>query len=149
MKKVLVLFFVVLTLVTGLSATGQAPTFVPVVLPDMIEISFDGVLFQDASTYVSDIIVSTGTAAGNHIFHARRGMVIHFEAQLGNPYATDKVEWSLDTGLIPVSENKLYLRSQWGVEEPAGSGQYIRSGMSDPSEVVKLIGKPSKPRRDR
>jgi len=142
--------FLVLLLILGtvVPATAQAPTFVPVVLPDMIEISFDGVTYQAAGSYVSGIVISTGQAALNHIFHARRGSIIHFEAQLGGSFALEKAEWFFDTVLLPAGENKFYLRFSYGFEEPAGSGVYITSPVSDASEVVKLIGKPGKPRRD-
>lgn len=142
--------FYLFLLLLWLSGVGeaQAPAFVPAVNPDMIEISFDGVMFADASIYVSDIAISTGIAAGNHIYHARRGTIIHFEGQLGTPYSDEKVEWLLDTGLIPSFDHKFYVRFRFGVEEPIGSGQYIVSPMSDASEVVKLTGRPGKPRRD-
>lgn len=143
------LLFAIAVLLVLVSATNtQEPAFVPTVLPEMIEISFDGSLYQDASAYVSGIVISTGAAAGNHVYHARRGSIIHFEGQLGTPYETEKVEWLLDTGLLLSGDHKFYMRFQFGVEEPISSGQYITSPMSDASEVVKLIGRPGKPRRD-
>lgn len=147
MKRLFLLFCITLSLVTGLSVVAQAPVFVPVVNPEMIEISFDGITFQEASAYVSGIVISTGVASASHIYHARRGTKIHFEAQLDGHYATEKVEWLLDTGLLPAKENKLYMRYTYGIEEPIGSGQYITTDVSPASEVVKLIGRPGKPIR--
>lgn len=120
----------------------------PFVNPDMIEISYDGVSFVDGSLLVSDIKISTGAVTGAHITHARRGTLITWECQLGTPHTDMKVTWKLDTGLIAASENKLHLRVQWGIMETLADSttRTTLSPWSDFSDVVKLIGKPGKPK---
>ena len=138
MKYLLVLLFVLF----AVSAIAQ-----PYVDPDMIEMSYDGVTFNDASTFVEDIQISTGAVSGNHVTHARRGALITFECQLGSTYTTEKVSWTVDTALLPSSENKIYFRIQFGVSETLEDGTMKKtlSPRSQPSDVVKLIGAPGKP----
>jgi hypothetical protein len=120
----------------------------PFVNPDMIEISYDGVSFSDASLLVSDIKISTGAVSGNHITHARRGSIITWEGQLGTPHTDMKVTWKLDTGLIAASENKLYMTVQWGISEILADSttKITLAPWSDPSPVLKLIGKGGTPK---
>lgn len=125
---------------------GQVPAFVPTVLPNMIEISADGVAFIDATPYVSNITVTSGVIVGTHTTHGRRGSVGHWEAQLGTPYENQKVEWFVDTALFPDTWNRYYMRYSWAVEEPIGSGVYKIAHVSSVSAVVKLIGPGGKPK---
>lgn len=121
----------------------------PFVNPDMIQISYDGVSFADASLLISGIVISVGAVSGQHITHARRGDIITYEAPLGTPHTDMKVSWKLDTGQIAASENKLYVRFFFGVSETLEDGTLHHTVARDPSEpsnVVKLIGEPGKPR---
>ena len=100
MKYLLVFFFALF----AMSAFGQ-----PYVDSHMIEISYDGVTFADASALVQDITISTGAVSINHITHVRRNVLMPWECRLGTPHTGEKVSWKLDTSLLPASENKFYI----------------------------------------
>lgn len=116
----------------------------PTVNPDMIEISYDGVTFADASAVVSDIVISIGTVPVVHppgtTIYVGRGVTMGWAAQLGTPYTQQRVDWKLNTALIPADKTKFRVRVRFAV------GSAV-SPYSDPSEEITLIdvGKPSKP----
>ena len=110
--------------------------------PDMIEISYDGTTWTDATALVSNIQVVVGQATATHVTHVRRGTVWEWEGQLGSPHETQKVVFWLNTGGIPTSENRFYIRWQFGLLNPDETTD--ESPMADPSDPVKLIGKPGK-----
>lgn len=118
----------------------------PIIDPGMIEISYDGVTFVDASALVSNLTISTGTVTGEHLTHARRGSLITFEGQLGTPYSSMKASWLVDTGLVPTPENRLYIRFQFGHIQTLSDGttKLEVSEFAEPSDRVQLIGKPGK-----
>jgi len=133
--KILVAVFLV-SVFAAASANAQ-----PVVSPDMIEISLDGAVFVEASSYVSEIAISTGTVpAGSASIYVGRGVVMQWAAQLGTPYADQMVQWKLDTSLLPSTAQKFSLKFKFAV----GSAE---SPYSDPSDEITLInvGKPGKP----
>jgi len=136
MKKLIILSVLLLLAFSYISLSQEGN--LPYVNPDMIQISYDGVAFSDASTLVSNIQVVVGQVTAIHVTHARRGDVITCEGQLGSPDAEYKATWKIDTGLIPATVNKFYFRFKFG----CSMGD---SPFSDPSDMVKLIGKPAKP----
>lgn len=119
----------------------------PFVNSDMIEISYDGVSFADASLLISDIVISVGAVTSPHITHARRGDIITFEAQLGPPYTDMKVAWKLDTSQVAQGENKLYMKNRWGVSETLSDGTIhtTTAPFSESSGKVQLVGRSGKP----
>lgn len=125
-----------------------AQTIVPVVDPEMIEISFDGIAFSDSTDYVSDITVIIGTVTGEHGQNTKRGNPNLWAGQIGYPYDEYIVLCNVDTGLIPVVERRYYIRWQFKVETYFESGIYSTSVFSEASDAVRLIGKPGKPNRN-
>lgn len=140
------LFTIMVSLFFVSIAIGQA--IVPEVDPGMVQISFDGVTFSDASSYVSEISVSIGEVSGTHGKNTKHGNSNTWEGQLGVPYAEYKVVINVDTLIIPITENSYYIRFQFKVEKSLGSGTYVDSVFSDPSSPVRFVGKPGKPNRN-
>jgi hypothetical protein len=134
--------FVAIVMLLTMALLANAQTFVD---PNMIEISYNNVEFDDATQFVSNINITTGAVSGLHVTHVRRGAIITLEAQLGTPYIGDKVTFLFDSGLIPESENKFYVRWKFGVTETLSDGTLHDSfsSVSDSSEM-KLTGKPDK-----
>lgn len=129
-------------------STVIAQTIVPEVDPEMIQISFDGVDFSDASSYLSDISVSVGTVSGVHGKNTKYGNINIWEGQLGTPYTEYKLTFNVDTLIIPPTEREYYIRFQYKVEKYFGSGTYVNSPFSFSSNAVRFVGKPGKPNRN-
>lgn len=113
----------------------------PEVKPQMIEISLDGADFVEASAYVSDIVISVGTAPTEDVsVYVARGVVMGWAAQLGRPDTDKMVTWKFDTGVVPASAQKFRLRYKWS-KGPSGSVY------SEASTEITLIeaGKPGRP----
>lgn len=134
MKK----FILLLILITTFTLPASAQT----VDSNMIELSYDGITFTDATAFISDIEIIVGAVTAPHVSHARRGTIIKWEGQLGTPHSDKKVTYLLDTLKLPVSENKFHMRFKFSV---GLLGQRIESPFSVKSDVVKLIGRPGKP----
>jgi hypothetical protein len=125
---------------------AQSEVFPPVVNSDMIEISFDSTTWQNASQYVQDIVIKTGIAPTQHITHHRRGEVRPWAYQLGVPNADKYVQFSVNTANFPSTENKYFIKGQFGHEDPQGSGLYRLAPMSEPSLKCQMTGKPGGPK---
>jgi hypothetical protein len=116
----------------------------PIVDPEMIEITFDGVTFVPATPYVSDMVISVGTVPEvqppDTAIYVGRGVVMGWAAQLGTPYQDQRVDWKLDTALIPTDQSKFSVRFRFAVGT-------TKSPYSEASDEITLIevGKPGKP----
>lgn len=142
MKKLFLIMSSALIIFTfALAIDGQeSPT--AFVHSDMIEISYDGTNWSNASALVSNIKIVVGQVTAAHVGHIKRGLLLGWEGQLGSPHETEKVIFIINTADIPTSESRFYIRWRFGIlyhdettdESPA----------SEASDVMKLIGKPDK-----
>ncbi len=137
MKKLLLVILLSIVIVSG--PVGQEAD-VPFVHADMIQISYDGLIWAPATALVSNLQIITGQVAATHVKHARRGDIIAFEGQLCGLYAEQKARWLLNTGLIQGNVHKVYVRFKFG-----SPSMVLDSPYSPASDVVGLTGPPPKP----
>lgn len=138
MKKYRLLVILCTVVFFSSIALSQVEDNSPFMTANMIELSYDGTAWASASAMVSGIQIVTGTVTAAHTDHARRGTIITWEGQIGPPHTDMKASWKFDTGLLAAEGNRFYLRYRFG------KGVEL-SPYSDPSDAVKLIGKPQKP----
>jgi len=137
MKAIYVIFALCL-----LSAAVYAQ---PMVEPADIQISYDdGDTWTGASAYVSDLSISVGVVPqSTGVVYAVRGAVMSWASQLGTPFTDRRVDWKLNTGLLPASVQTFRLRMRWAAQN--GDGSFTYADWSEPSDPVGLIEPAGKP----